>query len=78
MSQITQLGSGAIWICDKCHSWWGSQNGKRPSTNILTRLDTAGLLPPWEMYRGWKLVAEQTPNCLECGNIVALPALQSN
>ena len=78
MSQITQLGSGAIWICNKCHSWWGSQIGKRPSTKFLTRLDTAGLLPSWEMYRGWKLVAEQAPNCLECGNIVAMPALQSN
>jgi len=78
MSQITQLGSGAIWICNQCHTWWGSQIGKRPSTNFLMILDRAGLLPSWETYRGWKLVAEQAPICLECGNHVAIPALQSN
>ena len=78
MSQITQLGSGAIWICNKCHTWWGSQIGKRPSTNFLTRLDQAGLLPPWEEYRGWKLIAKQASHCLECGNHVASPALRSN
>ena len=78
MSQITQLGSGAIWICNKCQTWWGSQIGKRPSTNFLMMLDKAGLLPSWEGYRGWKLVAEQAPICLDCGNHLAIPALQSN
>ena len=78
MSQISQLGSGAIWICNKCHTWWGSQIGKRPSTNFLTMLDKTGLLPSWEGYRGWKLVAEQASNCLECGNHLDMPALQSN
>ena len=78
MSQITQLGSGAIWICKKCNIWWGSQVGKRPSTNFLVQLDKAALLPSWEAYRGWKLLAEQAPICQECGNRVAIPAFQSN
>ena len=78
MSQIAQLGSGAIWICEHCNIWWGSQVGKSTSTNFLMKLDEAGLLPSWEDYRGWKLVLEQGPVCLECGDSIALPALQSN
>ena len=78
MSQITQLGSGSIWICKPCNVWWGSQVGKRPSTNFLKRLDGAGLLPSWESYRGWRLVSEKESICLECGNSITTPALQSN
>ena len=78
VSQLTKLGSGTIWICKHCDIWWGSQIGKRPSTNFLKQLDHAGLLPPWESYRGWKLVASQASVCLECGQRVAVPALRSN
>ena len=78
MSQLTQLGSGAIWICKDCNTWWGGQIGKHPSTNFLTKLDEAGLLPSWDSYRGWKLVVKQAQICLECGNGIAMPALQSN
>ena len=78
MSQFTRLGSGAIWICKHCNIWWGSQIGNRPSTNLLTKLDEAGLLPSWDAYRGWKLVVKEAPLCLECGDRIALPALQSN
>ena len=78
MSQITQLGSGTIWVCKSCNIWWGSQVGKRPSTNFLKKLGEAGLLPSWDAYRGWKLVSEQESICLECGDSITAPALQSN
>lgn len=78
MSQITQLGSGTIWVCKRCNIWWGSQVGKRPSTNFLQRLDGAGLLPSWESYRGWRLVFAQESICPECGDSITVPALQSN
>jgi len=78
MSQIKQLGAGAIWICGHCHIWWGSQIDKRPSTRLLTQLDKAGLLPPWDAYRGWKLIAKQASVCMECGRNINLPAVQSN
>ncbi len=78
MSQIAQLGSGAIWLCKHCNIWWGSQVGESPSTNFLKKLDEAGLLPSWEDYRGWKLVLGQGSVCLECGDSIAVPALQSN
>jgi hypothetical protein len=78
MSQLAQLGSGAIWICSHCNTWWGSQIGKRPSTNFLSKLDKAELLPSWDSYRGWILVVEQAPICLECGDRIATPALQSS
>ncbi len=78
MSQITQLGSGTIWICKPCNIWWGSQVGKGTSTNFLTKLDASGLLPAWDAYRGWKLVTEQESICQECGDSIAMPALQSN
>ena len=78
MSQFTLLGSGAIWICKHCNIWWGSQIGKRPSTNFLTKLDEAGLLPSWDAYRGWKLKVNMAPICTECGDLIAMPALQSN
>jgi len=78
MSQIAQLGSGTIWVCKNCNIWWGSQVGKRPSTNFLKKLDDSGLLPAWDAYRGWKLVIEQSSICLECGDSIPAPALQSN
>ena len=78
MLQVTTLDSGVIWTCKHCHIWWGSQVGKRPSTNLLMRLDQADLLPPWDAYRGWKLVVEQAPVCPECGRRIKTPALQSN
>lgn len=78
MSNLTQLDSGAIWICNHCNTWWGSQIGKEPSTNFLAKLDKAGLLPSWDSYRGWKLVLKQAPICLDCGDRIAKPALQSN
>lgn len=78
MSQLTKLGSGTIWICGPCKVWWGSQLGKGRSTNILMHLDNAGLLPSWDAYRGWRLVAKQASVCLECGERVAVPALRSN
>jgi len=78
MSQITKLGSGSIWICTHCNIWWGSQIGKQPSTSILTQLDKADLLPSWDTYRGWKLADTQPSVCLECGDNIATPALQSN
>jgi len=78
MSQIAQLGSGNIWVCKGCNIWWGSQVGNRPSTTFLKKLDDAGLLPAWDTYRGWKLVIEQEAICLECGDSITAPALQSN
>ena len=78
MSQIAQLGSGAIWVCKDCDIWWGSQVGNRPFTTFLKKLNDAGLLPAWDAYRGWKLVIEQEAICLECGNLITAPALQSN
>jgi len=78
MSQNMQLEPGTIWVCERCDIWWGSQVGQRPSTNFLTKLDDAGLLPSWDAYRGWKLAIEQASTCLECGNSITLPALQSN
>lgn len=78
MSQSILLGSGAIWICKHCNTWWGSQIGKRPSTNFLSKLDKAGFLPSWDSYRGWILVAEQAPICLECGDRIASPFLQTS
>ncbi|MBE0670896.1 MAG: hypothetical protein IH588_09940 [Anaerolineales bacterium] len=78
MSQITQLGSGTIWVCNHCNIWWGSQVGNHPSTSFLKKLDDSGLLPAWDAYRGWRLVFEQASTCLECGDSIAVPALQSN
>jgi len=78
MSQIAQLGSGIIWVCKGCNIWWGSDSGHQPTTNFLKKLDDAGLLPSWEDYRGWKLVKKQESVCLECGDSIIMPALQSN
>lgn len=78
MSQIAQLGSGAIWVCKQCNIWWGSQIGKRPSTHFLKKLDDAGLLPSWDAYRGWKESIQQESICSECGDSIPEPALQSN
>jgi hypothetical protein len=78
MSQIAQLGSGTIWICKHCNIWWGSQVGQRPSTNFLNKLDEVGFLPSWETYRGWKMANEQETICLECGDAITVPALQSH
>ena len=75
MSQLTELGSGAIWICKHCNTWWGSQIGKRPSTNFLSKLDKAELLPSWDSFRGWILDVEKAPICLECGDRITTPAL---
>ena len=78
MSQITQLGSGAIWICNKCQTWWGSQIGKRPSTNFLMMLDKAGLLPPgkatvagnwWRNKRQFVWTAVTTSRYQPCSQI---------
>jgi len=78
MLHMNRLGAGAIWICRNCDIWWGSQVGKRPSTHILAQLDRAGFLPPWDAYRGWKLISEQASICGECGRNTVLPVLQSN
>ena len=78
MSQLRKLGSGTIWICKRCNTWWGSQIGKRPSTNFLSNLDKAGFLPSWDTYRGWILDDKLAPICLECGDHINTPALQSN
>lgn len=78
MSQIAQLGSGTIWVCKHCNIWWGSQVGNQPSTSFLKKLDDSGLLPAWDAYRGWRLVIEQASICLECGDSIAAPALQSS
>ena len=78
MSQIKQLGSGAIWICESCNIWWGSQIGKHPTTTFLIQLDKVGLLPSWDSFRGCKLVAEEASICLECGTLITQPALLSN
>ena len=78
MLQVTKLDAGIIWVCRHCHVWWGSQVGKRPSTNLLTRLNDADLLPSWDSYRGWKLVKERASVCPECGRTMKTPALQSN
>jgi len=78
MSQIKRLDSGAIWICKDCNIWWGSQVGRRPSTNFLFKLNKAHLLPPWDAYRGWRNLDEQTSVCKECGRNALPPALQAN
>jgi hypothetical protein len=63
--------AGALWYCDSCRVWWGSQVGEQPQTSFLLRLPEAVTSAlGWENYRGWKY-ANDAPSCPNCGTRAA-------
>lgn len=64
----------ALWVCDQCRVWWGSQNGPQQEARYLLRLaEPHTPLFRWEDYRGWREKAATAHVCPECGHEVAHP-----
>ncbi len=63
--------AGALWYCDSCRIWWGSQIGEQPQTTFLLHLPEAVAVKlGWENYRGWKY-ANSAAICPSCGARIA-------
>lgn len=64
----------ALWVCDECQVWWGSQNGPQPEARYLLQLAEPNTqLFKWEDYRGWREKTETEHICCECGQAAANP-----
>ena len=64
----------ALWVCEQCQVWWGSQNGHQQEARYLLRLaEPNSPLFKWEDYRGWREKTINAHVCLECGQEVANP-----
>jgi ribosomal protein L37AE/L43A len=64
----------ALWVCDHCQVWRGSQNGYQPEARYLLRLaEPHTELFKWEDYRGWREQADIAQLCPECGRETAHP-----
>jgi hypothetical protein len=60
----------ALWICDSCDTWWGSEPTAAPATWRLYRLaePAATRLGEWRHHCPSWLVAGPDPSvCPECG-----------
>lgn len=74
-----RMAKGLAWVCPECKVWWGSQVGKRPSTNFLIQLADSGQMPfDWDAYRGWKHENQSENTCPECGRQIAEPTVLNN
>jgi len=64
----------ALWVCDQCQAWWGSQNGPQREARFLLRLaEPYTHLFKWEDYRGWREKAAEAHVCPGCRHEVAQP-----
>lgn len=71
-----RMARGHAWVCPDCQVWWGSQVGKRPSTNFLIQLVESDQMPfDWDAYRGWKGDTLSANTCPECKRQIAEPIL---
>jgi hypothetical protein len=64
----------ALWVCDPCQVWWGSQNGPQPEARYLLKLAEPNTqLFKWEDYRGWHEKVGSEHVCFECGQSTSAP-----
>lgn len=66
--------AAALWTCDSCQVWWGSQATNHPDAHHLLSIvgpDTDMLL--WEDYRGWRVKADEINVCPDCGRPAVFP-----
>ena len=64
----------ALWECEQCQVWWGSQSGDMPEARFLLQLAGPNShLFPWENYRGWREKLGMAPMCPECGREASFP-----
>lgn len=64
----------ALWVCDPCQVWWGSQNGRQREARFLLQLAEPNTpLFKWEDYRGWREKGTAAHVCPDCGREVTLP-----
>lgn len=67
----TQTGT-ALWCCQQCSIWWGSQLAEEPETWSLFRLHkplTNPLLWPDEAP-AWKIAGPDPSVCPQCGAVM--------
>jgi hypothetical protein len=70
----TSAPVAALWRCDACQTWWGSQDGRQPEARFLLKLaEPHTALFKWEDYRGWREKADGAHICADCGHEAALP-----
>jgi len=66
--------AAALWVCDACQVWWGSQNGpNREARHLLRLAEPNTTLFKWEDYRGWREQTATAHLCPECGHQAAHP-----
>lgn len=66
--------TAALWVCDQCQVWWGSQNGPNREARHLMRLaEPNTTLFKWEDYRGWRETGTNAHVCPECSQEAAHP-----
>jgi hypothetical protein len=71
--EITTIDE-ALWKCDRCQAWWGSQADGRGGSRLLLDLPEAfAEVLPWDDYRGWKIAGAEISVCPQCGNTVMHP-----
>jgi hypothetical protein len=70
----TIMPTAALWVCDACQVWWGSQNGLQPEAHYLLQLAEPNTqLFKWEDYRGWREKTATEHVCSDCGQANAYP-----
>ncbi|WP_420642518.1 hypothetical protein [Candidatus Leptofilum sp.] len=65
----------ALWQCDHCSAWWGSQPYAQP-TRFMLELPIEQLTAlGWDNFRGWRLGNNPNINtCPVCANEVSQPS----
>ncbi len=73
-TQLNHEATAALWTCDHCQVWWGSQKGPQSEARYLLQLAEPNTeLFKWEDYRGWREKAATEQVCSECGQAVTSP-----
>jgi hypothetical protein len=71
-----EMGIAALWVCDQCQVWWGSQNSHQPEARHLLQMAEPNThLFKWEDYRGWREKGAENNTCPDCGRVAPLPRL---
>jgi hypothetical protein len=70
------LEAAALWRCDHCQVWWGSQDGRQKEARLLLRMaEPNSNLFGWDAYRGWRVKRAEANICPDCGQRAQFPRL---
>lgn len=61
----------AVWACEECQVWWGSQSYVKPTNLLLDMPKALSQQLPWHEFRGWKTF--DTAVCPQCQHAQEAP-----